>query len=93
MSFMLWGQHLLLLVVLGWFEDPPIAKRPKGQDRRDPPETPTTQYSTPEVGTGSHTSIVPEDDIVEFNSDPGLARNGEGDDDLTPSLECDTTAG
>jgi len=30
MSFMLCGQHLLLPVVPGQFEDPPIAKRPKG---------------------------------------------------------------
>jgi len=40
-SFMRCGQHLLLPVVPGQFEDPPITKRPKGQDRRDPPETPT----------------------------------------------------
>jgi len=69
MSFMLCGQHLLLLVVLGQFEDPPIAKRPKGQDRRDPPETPTKQRSALEVSTGSQTGIVLEDDIVECTLD------------------------
>jgi len=41
MFFMLCGPHLLLPVVLRQFEDPPIAKGPKGRDRRDPPETPT----------------------------------------------------
>jgi len=43
MCFMLCGQHLLLPVVPRQFEDPPIAKRPKEQDRRDPPEMPTKQ--------------------------------------------------
>jgi len=65
MSFMLCGQHLLLPVVPGQFEDPPIAKGPRGQDRRDPPQTPTTQRSAPEVSTGSQTDIVPKDDIME----------------------------
>ena len=64
MSFMLCGQHLLLPVVQGQFEDPPIAKQPKGQDRRDPPETPTKKRSGPEVSTGSQTGIMLEDDIV-----------------------------
>jgi len=41
MSFMLCGLHLLLHAVPGQFEDRPIAKQPKGQGRRDPPETPT----------------------------------------------------
>jgi len=71
MSFMLCGPHLLLPVVPGQFEDRPIGKRPKGQDRRDPPETPTKQRSTPEVTIGSHTGIVPEDDIVECTSNTG----------------------
>jgi len=75
MSFMLCGQHLLLPVIPGQFEDPPIAKRPKGQDRRDPPETPTKPRSTPEVSTGSQTGIVPEDDIVECTSDTGNPNN------------------
>jgi len=86
MSFMLCGQHLLLPVVPGQFEDPPIAKRPKGQDRRDPPKMPTKQRSTPEVSTGSQTVILPEDDIVERTSDTGNANNGEDKEDQTPSL-------
>jgi len=73
MSFMLCGQHLVLPIVAGQFEDPPIASRPKGQDKRDPPETPTRQRSAPEVTTGSQTGIVPEDDIVEHTSDTGNA--------------------
>jgi len=93
MSFMLCGQHLLLPVVPGQFEDPPIAKRPKGQDRRDPPETPTKQRSAPEVSTGSQTGIVPEDDIVERTSDTGNPNNGEDDKDQPPPLGRGTTAG
>jgi len=93
MSFMLCGQHLLLPVVLGQFEDPPIAKWPKGQDRRDPPETLTKQRSAPEVSTGSQTGIVPEDDIVERTSDTGNPNNGEDDEDQTPPLGRGTTAG
>jgi len=93
MSFMLCGQHLLLPVVPGQFEDPPLAKRPKGQDRRNPPETPTKQRSAPEVSTGSQTGIVPEDDIVERTSDTGNPNNGEDDDDQTPPLGRGTTAG
>jgi len=92
MSFMLYGQHLLLPVVLEQFEDPPIAKRPKGQDRRDPPETPTKQRSAPEVSTGSQTGIVPEDNIVERTSETGNPNNGGDDDDLTPLLGRGTTA-
>jgi len=83
---MLCGQHLLLPVVPGQFEDPPIAKRPKGQDRRDPPETPTKQRSAPEVSTGSQTGIVPDDDIVERTSDTGNPNNGEDDEDQTSPL-------
>jgi len=45
MSFMLCGQHLLLPVVPGQFEDPPIAKGPKGKDQRDTPVMPTRQRS------------------------------------------------
>jgi len=93
MSFMLCGQHLLLPVVPGQFEDPPIAKRPNGQDRRDTPETPTKQCSTPEVSTGSQTGIVPEDDIVEHTSDTGNPNNGGDDEDQTPPLGRGTTAG
>jgi len=93
MSFMLYGQHLLLPVVPGQFEDPPIAKRPKGQDRRDPPETPTKQRSASEVSTGSQTGIVPEDDIVEHTSDTGNPNNGEDDEDQTSPLGQGTTAG
>jgi len=93
MSFMLCGQHLLLPVVPGQFEDPPIDKRPKGQDRRNPPETPTKQRSAPEVSTGSQTGIVPEDDIVERTSDTGNPNSGGDDDDQTPPLGRGTTAG
>jgi len=93
MFFMLCGQHLLLPDVPGQFEDPPIAKRPKGQDRRDPPETPTKQRSAPEVSTGSQTGIVPEDDIVERTTDTGDPNNGGDVDDLTPPLGRGTTAG
>jgi len=93
MSFMLCGQHLLLPVIPGQFEDPPIDKRPKGQDRRNPPGTPTKQRSAPEVSTGSQTGIMPEDDIVERTSDTGNANNGEDDDDQTPPLGRGTTAG
>jgi len=92
MSFMLCGQHLLLHVVPGQFEDPPIAKRPKGQDRRDPPETPTKQRSAPEVSTGSQTGIVPKDDIVERTSNTGNPNNGEDDEDQPPPLGRGTTA-
>jgi len=93
MSFMLCGQHLLLPIVPGQFEDPPIAKRPKGQDRRDPPETPTKQRSAPEVSTGSQTGIMPEDDIVERTSDAGNPNNREDDEDQPPPLGRSTTAG
>jgi len=93
MSFMLYGQHLLLPVVPGQFEDPPIAKRPKGQDRRNPPETPTKQRSISEVSTGSQTGIVPEDYIVERTSETGNPNNGGDDDDQTPPLGRGTTAG
>jgi len=84
MSFMLCGPHLLLPVIPGKFEDTPIDKRPKGQDRMDPPETTTKQRSAPEVSTGSQTGIVPEDDIVERTSDTGNPNNGGDDDDQTP---------
>jgi len=87
------GQHLLLPVVPGQFDDPPMAKRPKGQDRRDPLETPTKQRSAPEVSTGSQTGIVPEDDIVERTSNTGNPNNGGDDDDQTPALGQGTTAG
>jgi len=93
MSFILCGQNLLLPFVPGQFKDPPIAKRPKGQDRRDPPETPTKQRSTPEVSTGSQTGIVPEDDIVERTSDTGNPNNGEDDEDQRPPLGLGTTTG
>jgi len=93
MSFMLCSQHLLLPVVPGQFEDPPIAKRPKGQDRRDPPEMLTKQRSAPEGSTGSKTGIVPEDDIVEHTSEAGNTNNGEGDNNQTLPLGSGTTAG
>jgi len=76
MSFMLCGQQLLLPVEPGQFEDPPIVKGPKGQDRRDPLETPTQQRSAPEVSTGSQTGIKPEDDIGECASDTGNPNKG-----------------
>jgi len=93
MSFILCGQHLLLPVVPGQFEDPPIAKRPKRQDRRNPPEKPTKQRSAPEVSTGSQNGIVPEDVIVECTSDTGNPNNGEDDEDQPPPLGRGTTAG
>jgi len=93
MFFMLCGQHLLLPVVPGQLEDPPRAKRPKGQDRRDPPETPTKQRSAPEVSTGSLTGIVPEDEMVEHTSDIGNPNNGENEEDQPPPLGRGTTAG
>jgi len=93
MSFMLCGQHLLLPVLSGQFEDPPIAKRPKGQDRRDSPVTPTKQRFVPEVSIGSQTGFVPENDIVERTSDTGYQNNGGDDDDQTPPLGRCTTAG
>jgi len=93
MSFMLCCQRLLLPVVPGQFEHPPIAIRPKGQDRRDPPETPTKQCSAPEVSTGSQTGIVPEDDIVERTSETNNPNNGGDYDDQTPPLGRGTTAG
>jgi len=92
MSFMLCSRHLDLPIVAGWFEDPPIAKRPKGQDRRNPPETPTRQRSAPEVTTGSQTGIVPEDNIMEHTSEASAANNGE-DDDTTPPLGLGITTG
>jgi len=61
-----------------------MAKRPKGQDRRNPPETPTKQRSALEVSTVSQTGIVPEDDIVEHTSDTANQYNEEDDEDLTP---------
>jgi len=85
MSFMLCGQHLLLPVVPGQFEDPPIAKRPKGQDRRDLPETLTKQRSVPEVSKGSQTGIVTEDNIVERTSETGNP-NYEDDQHQAPPL-------
>jgi len=93
MSFMLCSQHLLLPVVPAQFEGPPIAKQPKGQDRRDAPETLTKQRSAPEVSTGSQTGIMPEDDIGERTSDTGNPNNGGDDDDQTPPLGQGTTAG
>jgi len=90
---MLCGYALLLPVIPGQFEDPPIAKGPKGQDRKDPPEMPTKQRSAPEVSTGSQSGIVPEDDIVERTSDTGNPNNGEDDEDLTPALGWGTAAG
>jgi len=77
MSFMLGSQHLLLPVVQGQFEHPPTAKLPKGQDRRDSPETTTKQCSAPEVSTGSQTGIVPEDNVLEHTSDTGNPNNGK----------------
>jgi len=93
MSFILYGQHLLLPLVPGQFEDLPIAKRPKGQDRRNPAKTLTRQRSAPEVRTGSQTGIVPEDDIVEHTSDTGNLNNGEDDENLTPRFGRGTTVG
>ena len=85
-AFMLGGQHLLLPGVLEQLEDSPIAKRPKGQDRRNPAETPTKQRSAPEVSPGSQTRILPEDGIMEHTSDNGKANNGADDEDITPSF-------
>jgi len=93
MSFILCGQHLLLPVVLGQFEDPPIAKRPKGQDRRDPPKTLTKQRSASEVSTGSQAGNVPEDNVVEHTSDTGNPNNREDEEEQTPPLGRGTTAG
>jgi len=93
MSFMLCGQHLLLAIVPGQFEDQTIAKRPKGQDRRVLPEMPTRQRSAPAVSIGSQNTIVPENDVVEHPLDTGNANNGEDDKDLMPSLGRGTTAG
>jgi len=93
MSIMLCVQHLLLPVVPGQFEDPPIAKWPKGQDRRNPPKTPTKQRSALEVSTGSPTWVVPEDNIVEHSSKAGNPNNGEDDEDQMPPLGRGTTAG
>jgi len=93
MSFMLCGQQVPLPVVPEQFEDPPIAKQLKGQDRRDPPETPTKQRSAPEVSLGSQTGIMPEDDIVERTSDTGNRNNGEDDKDQIPLLGRGTIAG
>jgi len=92
MSFVLCGQHLDLPIIAGRFEDPPIGKRPKRQDGRNHPETPTRQCSAPEVSTGSSTGIVPEDDIVEHTSETGDVNNGE-DDDTTPPLGLGITTG
>jgi len=92
-SFMLCGQHLLLPVVPGQFEDPPIAKRPKGKDRRDPPETPTKQHFAPQVSTGSQTAIMPKVDIVERTSNTGNPNNGQDNEDQPPPLGRGTTAG
>jgi len=86
MFFILCGQQLLLPVVPGQFEDPPIAKGPKEQDRRDPPRTPTKQRSAAEVSTGSQTGIMPEDDIVERTSDTSNPNNGEDNNDQTSPL-------
>jgi len=59
----------------------------------DPPATPIKKHSAPEVSTGSHTGIVPEDDIVAHTSDTGSPNNGGGDEDQTPPLGRGTTAG
>jgi len=40
-SFIRCGQHLVLHIIAEQLEDPPIPSRPKGQDKRDPPEIPT----------------------------------------------------
>ena len=93
MSFMLCGQHLLLPVIPGQFEDTPIDKRPKGQDKWDPPKTPTKQCSAPEVSTGSQTGFVPEDNIMERTSDTGNPNKGGDDDVQTPPLGRGTTEG
>jgi len=77
MFFMLCGQHLILSITARQFEDPPIARRPKEQDRRDSPEMPTRQHSASEVSTECQTGIVLGDDIVECTSDPGNTNNGE----------------
>jgi len=91
MSFMLSGQYLLLPIIPGQFENPPIARRPKGQEKRNPLGMPTKQRSTPEVNTGSQTGIVPEENIIECTSDVGNTNNGEGNDDQAPPLGRGTT--
>jgi len=90
---MLYSQQLLLPVVPGQFDDPSMAKRPKGQDRRDPAETPTKYRPAPEVSTGSQTGMVPEDDTGERTSNTSNPNNGEDDEYLTPPLGQGTTAG
>jgi len=92
-SFMLCGQHLVLPIIAGQFEDPPSASRPKGQERRNPPERQTRQRTAADVSTGSLTGNLPEDDIVEHSSDSGNANNGEHDDELSPPLGRGTIAG
>jgi len=51
------------------------------------------QRSALEVSTGSQTSIVPEEDMVERTSDTGNPNNGEDDEDQTPPLGRGTIAG
>jgi len=93
MSFMVYGLYLLLPITPVQFEDRPIAKRPKGQDRSNLPQTPTRQRSAPDVSTGSQTGIVPENDILEHTSNTVNSNNGEDDEDLTPPLGQGSTAG
>lgn len=89
---MLYGQHLLLLIVAGQFEDPTIANRPKEQDRRNLTETPPKQHSAPDVSTGFQTGIVLEDDIMEYITETGCVGNGYDNDDATPHSGLETTA-
>jgi len=86
MTFMLYGQHLVLPIVARQFEDPPIIRRLRGQDRKDSSKMPTRKRSSPEASTGSQTSIILEDDIVEHSSNPGNSNKGEHDNDLTHTL-------
>ncbi|HEY4152193.1 MAG TPA: hypothetical protein VGM38_02615, partial [Pseudolysinimonas sp.] len=93
MCFMLCGQHLVLPITIGQFENPPIANRPKGQDRRNPPETPTRQHSAQEVSTETLTGILPEDDNAEHTSQLGQTGNEEEDDNFTPTEQRGATTG
>jgi len=74
------------LAIIGvQFEDPLIAKQPKGQDRRDPPSKLPRHLFVPEVITESYTDILPEDNIMEHTSETGEENNGKDGKDLSPA--------
>jgi len=93
MCFMLCSQHLVLPIVVGQFEDPPIVNQPKGQDRKNPPKMPTREHSVIGVSTGSQTGIVLEDVIVEHTLEAGDKNNGKDYDNTIPPLGLVITAG